>query len=92
MGHKRITMTSKGQVKSVEDIEPKIISAEITDMPKNMFDPMPIVIATFEDGSVEEVFEYYPDEISFTPQEFKGLTMAQAKHLKFKKDRDYLRS
>ena len=53
--------------------EPKIISAEITAMPKDFFDfTMPKVIATFDDGSVEELFSYYPDEISFTPQEFKG--------------------
>lgn len=72
--------------------EPKIISAEITAMPKQMFDPMPKVIATFDDGRVEELFEYYPDEISFTPQEFRGLTEAEAKHLKFKKDKEYLQS
>ena len=77
-------------------MESKIITTEITaiprPMPAGMFDPMPKVIATFDDGSVEEVFEYYPDEISFTVQEFKGLTLAEAKHLKFKKDKEFLQS
>ena len=72
--------------------EPKIITAEITPMPKSFFDPMPKVIVTLDDGSVEELFEYYPDEISFTPQEFKGLTLAEAMHFKFKKDKEYLQS
>jgi len=70
----------------------KIISAEITAMPKSFFDPMPKVIATLETGEKVEVFEYYPDEISFTPREFVGLTMAEARHLKFKKDKQYLQS
>ena len=77
-------------------MEPKIITTEITAMPRpmpeGMFDPMPKVIATFDDGSVEELFEYYPDEISFTVTEFKGLTLAEAKNLKFKKDKDFLQS
>jgi hypothetical protein len=73
-------------------MEPKIITTEITAMPKSMFDPMPRVICTLDDGSVEEVFEYYPDEISFTESEFRGLTLAEARHLKFKKDKEYLQS
>ena len=73
-------------------MEPKIISTEITAMPKGMFDPMPKVIATFDDGRVEKLFEYYPDEISFTPKEFKGLTESEARSLKGKKDRRYLQS
>lgn len=72
--------------------EKKIKSAVITAMPKSFFDPMPKVIATFDDGSVVELFDYYPDEISFTPQEFVGLTEADARQLKFKKDKAYLQS
>lgn len=61
-------------------------------MPKGYFDPMPKVIATFEDGTTKELFEYYPDEISFSESEFIGLTEDEARHLKFKKDKHYLQS
>jgi len=70
----------------------KIIKAHITDMPKSMFDSMPEVHVTFEDGSSKKLFEYYPDEISFTSDEFIGLTEEEARSLKGKKDRAYLRS
>lgn len=70
----------------------KIISARITEQPKSLFDPMPQVFVTMEGGVEEFLFEYYPDEISFSPQEFKGLTLDEAKHLKFKKDKNYLQS
>ena len=73
-------------------MEKKIISARITEQPKSLFDPMPQVFVTMEDGVEEFLFDYYPDEISFSPQEFKGLTLADAKHLKFKKDKNYLQS
>jgi hypothetical protein len=53
---------------------------------------MPEAWATFENGEEKRLFSYYPDEISFAPQEFVGLTEAEAIHLKFTKDRDYLRS
>lgn len=69
-----------------------ITSARITAMPKSFFDPMPQVHITLEDGTEQFLFEYYPDEISFTPSEFVGLTIAEAKHLKFKKDKKYLQS
>ena len=61
-------------------------------MPKGYFDPMPKVIATFEGGTTKELFEYYPDEISFSEIEFIGLTEDEARHLKFKKDKHYLQS
>jgi len=70
----------------------KIVSARITDQPKSMFDPMPRVYATTDDGQECFLFEYYPDEISFTPSEFVGLDLEQATNLKGKKDRAYLRS
>ena len=56
----------------------KIKSARITPMPKSFFDPMPKVIVTYEDGSEETLFEYYPDEISFSASEFIGLTREEA--------------
>lgn len=70
----------------------KIIKCKITEQPKSFFDPMPKVIATFEDGTTKELFEYYPDEISFTENEFIGLTEDEARHLKFIKDKNYLQS
>ena len=70
----------------------KIIKCKITEQPKSFFDPMPKVIATFEDGTTKELFEYYPDEISFTENGFIGLTEDEARHLKFIKDKNYLQS
>ena len=70
----------------------KIIECTITAQPKGWLDPMPRVIATFEDGTTKELFEYYPDEISFTESEFIGLTEDEARHLKFVKDKKFLQS
>jgi len=70
----------------------KIVKAEITAMPKTFTDPMPKVIATFDDGLVKELFEYYPDELHFTAEEFVGLTEEAAYQLKMEKDTAYLRS
>ena len=70
----------------------KVVSARITDQPKNFFDPMPQVHVTMENGEEEFLFEYYPDEISFTPDEFVGLTIDECRHLKFVKDKRYLQS
>jgi hypothetical protein len=68
----------------------RIVSARITEMPKELFDPLPRVFVKFEEGEEKFLFEFYPDEIMFTPQEFVGLTIEEAIHLKFTKDRDYL--
>ncbi len=70
----------------------KIIKARITEMPKSLFDPMPKVFVALEDGEEQYLFDYYPDEISFTSGEFVGLTIPEARHLKTKKDRNYLSS
>ena len=61
-------------------------------MPEGMLDPMPEVIATFEDGSTKTLFSFYPDEISFEESEFAGLTEEDAYTLFQRKDRSYLRS
>ena len=64
----------------------KIISAFITPMPRpmphGMFDPMPEVIATFENGSTKSLFSFYPDEVSFRASEFIGLTEEEAREVK----------
>lgn len=69
---------------------PRIVSATISKMPDDISDPLPQVTATFDDGSVKTLFTYFPDEISFLPNEFVGLTEEEAKALKAKKDARYL--
>ncbi len=61
-------------------------------MPEGMFDPMPEVIATFEDGSKKYLFAFFPDEVSFRASEFVGLTEEEAHTLFQRKDTTYLRS
>ena len=74
----------------------KIISARITAMPRpmpeGMFDPMPEVFVTLDNGSEHYLFTYYPDELSFTGVEFIGLTLDEARRLKFTKDVNYLKN
>ena len=69
----------------------EIVEARITQRPKSLFDPMPKVIVTYENGEQEELFDFYPDEIDFEEQEFIGLTRKEALRLRQKKDIDYLR-
>lgn len=69
----------------------KIVEAHITKQPVQLFDPLPEVVVTYNDGVVENLFSYYPDEISFVAEEFIGLTRQQALELKGKKDVAYLR-
>ena len=75
--------------------DPKIVSATFTAMPRpmpaGMLDPMPEVIATFDDGTEKKILSFYPDELSFTTTEFVGLTEQEAHELKRKKDVAYLR-
>jgi hypothetical protein len=68
-----------------------ITEARITPLPSSIFQPMPIVYATIE-GKEQRLFEYYPDEISFTEAEFIGLTLHEAHQLFFNKDKAYLQS
>jgi hypothetical protein len=74
----------------------KITSAIITAMPRpmpeGMFDPMPEVVATFEDGTTKPLFSFYPDEITFQAPEFTGLTEAEANALRHRKDVAFLKS
>ena len=71
-------------------MENKIISARITEQPKSLFDPMPEVYVTLDNGKEEFLFSYFPDEISFTPSEFVGMTMSECRTLKFNKDKEFL--
>ena len=74
----------------------KITSAIITPMPRpmpeGMFDPMPEVVATFEDGTTRTLFSFYPDEITFQASEFTGLTEEEANGLRHRKDVAFLKS
>jgi hypothetical protein len=70
----------------------KIRHAVIGPYPEAWTDPMPKVVATLEDGNEVELFHFYPDEISFLPSEFVGLTIGEAHALKMEKDVRYLQS
>ena len=67
-----------------------IVFARITEMPMSFSDPMPKVMVITE-GNEEEhfLFTFYPDEISFSPEEFLGLSLEQGRALKFSKDVAY---
>jgi hypothetical protein len=75
---------------------PTILSASISAMPrampKGMFDPMPKVSVKLSDGQELELFQFYPDEVTFTVEEFVGLTVQEARNLHRRKDTAYLRS
>jgi|15BtaG_2_1085339.scaffolds.fasta_scaffold03482_7 hypothetical protein len=68
----------------------KIIDCTIGPYPKSLFDQMPKVSVTFEDGSEKDLFSFYPDELSFSKSEFIGLTEDQAYQLRHRKDVRYL--
>jgi hypothetical protein len=57
------------------------------------FGDMAVVMVTLA-GETEErkLFNYFHDEISFTPEELVGLTVDQANDLRHAKDVAYLRS
>lgn len=68
----------------------KVISARVTRDPYNLLDPIPEVYVTTEDGNEEFLFDYYPEEISFTPKELIGLTIEECYHLKNTKYNEFL--
>jgi hypothetical protein len=70
----------------------KVIKSRITEQPKGLFDPIPRVYVTLENGEELYLFSYYPDEISFTESEFIGLTIEECHSLYTKKDLNYLRT
>jgi hypothetical protein len=70
----------------------KVIKSRITEQPKSLFDSMPRVFVTTEDGTEHFLYQYYPDEISFTENEFIGLTLQECSELYTKKDLNYLRT
>lgn len=76
--------------------EPVIVKCEIgpfpRPMPEGMSDSMPSVKVKFSDGEEKTLFEFYPDEISFTESEFIGLTESKARKLRTKKDIEFIQS
>ena len=69
----------------------KIVEARVTQS-TSMFD-VPKVYVRLEGEEKEKfLFDFYPDEISFTADEFVGLTEEQARGLKFSKDMVWLKS
>ena len=65
----------------------KIVSAVITpgprSLPEGLFDQAPRVIATLDNGHDVELFSYFAHERSFTAEHFVGLTVDEARRLKF---------
>jgi molybdopterin-guanine dinucleotide biosynthesis protein A len=71
----------------------KIITSAVVDpKPSSIFKPLPKVTVTYDDGSSETLFTFYPDEISFTADEFIGKTKREANQLRHTKDVAYLKS
>ena len=42
-------------------------------------------------GEFVVLYEFYPDEISFTESEFIGLTLDEARRLKYEKDLEFIK-
>jgi hypothetical protein len=77
-------------------IEPVIVKCSIStyprQMPDGMFDPMPTVRVQFNNGEEKTLFEFFPDEISFSESEVVGLTEESAYRLRFDKDKKFIQS
>jgi len=71
-----------------------IVKAVIFDRksPKITFGMKAKVHATFNDGTTKKVLSFYDDELSFTAEEFIGLTEEETHNLFHKKDVAYLQS
>jgi hypothetical protein len=69
------------------NVSRKIVSVEITEgpgpLPHGVFEQAPRVIATLDDGNRVELFSFYAHERSFKPAEFVGLSIEEARRLKF---------
>ena len=50
------------------------------------------VVATLDNNTVAEVFRFYPDELNFSTEEFRGLTVEEARSRFYDRDVAYLRS
>lgn len=70
--------------------EPTIVEATVT-LPSG-WGQQAKVSAKLSDGTETDVFRYYSDELHFSSEEFKGLTLEQAHALRQKRDIAYLQS
>ena len=71
----------------------KITDCKISPMPGGFGDPLPKVqVRLGDDNEWTEVFDFFPDELSFSASEFLGLTLAEASERKREKDLAYLQS
>jgi hypothetical protein len=50
------------------------------------------VVATLSSGVEEKLFSFYSDELRFSPADFVGKTVEQARQLHFERDKAYLQS
>lgn len=76
-------------------IKERDVSHLVGSVPDRMLDAMkePLaVVATFGDGSVERLFEFYSDELTFTGAELVGLTRDEALDLHRTRDIAWIRS
>lgn len=75
----------------MEKETPRIVKCKIgpypRPMPRGMFDPMPEVKVQLSNGEELTLYSFYPDEITITESELIGLTVDQAKRVKFEKDK-----
>ena len=69
----------------------RITAAHITPYLSKISDPLPRVLVAVDGESKWELFEFFPDEIYFTPDEFVGLSISKAWHLKRVRDSEYLK-
>lgn len=74
--------------------EPRITECTVGPCPDpwDLYASMPEVKVKFDDGTEKTLFSFYPDELSFSPSEFIGLTEQQGHELFHCKDVAYLRS
>lgn len=76
----------------------KIVEAHIDKAPRNMVDAVKEgiftdrVVVLYDNGDSEALVSFYHDELSFSPDEFIGLTRMEALQLWTNKDTAYLRS
>ena len=74
----------------------RIVDVQIGPMPRpkpeGFLDHMPRVVAEFDDGSWRELFTFYPDEYTFTLDDFLGLTEDEARLVKHRRDVAYLQT
>lgn len=90
----KIGGSSEGTTADLAEVEggvPTVVDARIVS-PKRWGD-MAEVRADMSDGTKDVLlFQFFDDELSFSPSEFTGLTKEQADDLKVQRDKQYLRS